>query len=805
MDNDCIIDDQRIARPATVGEKARNLFLLKRQFLVPEFCVVTTEAYVNFKGHRKIGPRFEHELRKVLEQFLEKGPIAIRSSGTAEDLSGASFAGMYATTLNVTNVDDALAAIIRTWESNDSGEVKHYCEAMKIPRGDMAVIIQHQLNPDISGVMVTQSPFSVQEILIECCRGMGEKLVSGKIAPTRYRVRGDVFKIEGADLLTRDQIAHLMDIGKTVERLFKSPQEIEWAIVNDKYYVLQSRPVLVQKAVPRRNCTVWTNANVRETIPDPISPLCWSIFDGVFFPYIFTDVFGFPITRQQYYDYRPVELLSGRLYWNVNNTMAFMKAIGPIIDLSRGGEAIDPQFISAFKAVDRQRLPEPVPRSKMYVFTFISILRVSYYLGLGFFRYGWMSRKMMKSHKAFDAISGTLTPVDDLELGLQNTQRWFDLILKRFTRRYFGGIFLSVFYLTLLSELLSLRLGKKGRTIARKTVLGIIDKTGEMVLAVHNLATIAKKSLKRLTISQLRHLHENDATFRTEFDQFLEEFGHRGPAEFDVASINWHEDPDLVYGLIKTSQDTIKRDIDRTRLIRDLLNKSRPFERFLLKLFIPRIEAFTPFRENGKHIYFRLGSKIKEQLLAMARSMQKGGFLRQERDIFFLTLPDVEGIIKNQYEQKEILRRVSTRKKQWRTYKQIAAPEIIYGTGERIFPSVTESGILSAEPLSFGKVKAKARVIRDFGESQELKRGEILVTNHTDPGWTPLFTICSGVIIEVGGLICHAAMVARELGVPAVVLGGALSLIPDGQLVELDAEEGQVRLISNAKCQMPKE
>jgi|GEM_PF-994443 len=793
------------ARPEHIGRKAWNLFLLKRKFLIPEFCAVTTEAYQDFKKYKEIMPQLERELRKVLEQFLEKGPIAIRSSGTAEDLSGASFAGMYATTLNVSNVDDALAAIIRTWESNDSAEVKRYCEVMKILPADMAVIIQHQLKPHISGVMVTQSPFSVQEVLIECCRGIGEQLVSGKITPTRYRIRGGVIKKEGEDLLTDGQIAQLMNIGKKVERLFKSPQDIEWAIANGKCYVLQSRPVLVHRAVPRRNCTVWTNANVRETIPDPISPLCWSIFDGVFFPYMFTDVFGFPITRQQYHNFRPVELLSGRLYWNVNNTIAFMKVIGPIIDLIGGGEAIDPQFVSAFKAVDIRKLPEPIPRFKMYVFTIISILRLSYYLGLGFFRYGWMSRKMAKSYASFDAISKTLTPVDDLALGLHNIQRWFELILKRFTRRYFGGIFLSVFYLTLLSELLSLRLGKSGRTIARKTILGILDKTGEMVLAVHDLAATAKKRLKRLTVSRLRHLYKTDDTFRTEFDRFLQEFGHRGPAEFDVASINWRENPDLVFGLIKTAQDTKKRNIDRTRLVRDLLNTSRPFERVLLKLFIPRIEAFTPFRENGKHIYFRFGSKIKEQLLVMARIMQRSGLLEQERDIFFLTLPDIEDVTNNQYGKAEIVRRVSMRKRQWSSYKRIAAPEIIYETGERITPFVVASEILSAEPLSFGRAKAKARIIGSFGESPKLKQGEILVTHHTDPGWTPLFTICSGVIVEVGGLICHAAMVARELGVPAVVLSGAVSLIPDGQLVELDADEGRVILITNDTCQMPNE
>lgn len=107
--------------------------------------------------------------------------------------------------------------------------------------------------------------------------------------------------------------------------------------------------------------------------------------------------------------------------------------------------------------------------------------------------------------------------------------------------------------------------------------------------------------------------------------------------------------------------------------------------------------------------------------------------------------------------------------------------------------------MLSGEPLSFGKIKARARVVKNFKDSMRLKEGEILVTHHTDPGWTPLFTIASGVVIEVGGIICHAAMVARELGVPAVVIRNATVLIPDGSLVELDADTGKVRIISKTK------
>ncbi len=786
--------------PRDIGRKAWNLFILKKYFSIPEYYVITTQTFKEYRKYRKFIPECEHELKKTLQYFLKKGSVAIRSSSTAEDMPGISFAGLYTTTLNITNIDDGIAAIIRTWNSVDSEPVKNYCERMNVPTGNMAVIIQHQLNPEVSGVMVTQSPFSVDEVLIECCRGLGEELVSGKITPTRYRVRDKELMEQKGDVpLSKKQLFELAKIGKKIEQILKSPQDIEWAIEHDKIYLLQSRPILVYASVPRRKGSVWTNANVRETIPDPISPMCWSIFDEVFFPSIFIDAFEIPITRQLYYMYRPVELLSGRLYWNVNNTIAFMKPIGPIIDLIEGGKAVDPQFVAAFNAVDIDELPKPIPTHKMLAFSIIASVRMIYYLLLGFFRYGWMSRKIVKSHKAFDGLYEQLVPVEDLAAGMMNTKKWLELVSTRFARRYFGGVFLSVFFLALLGRLLRLRMGKLGGVIARRTTIGILDKTGEMVLAINYLASFARTKLKSVTTLCLKNLHKTDKTFRHLFNTFLRDFGHRGPAEFDIASFNWREDHEMVYGLIKTAQHNKDYEIDRKVLMRNLLNRAKPYEKFVLKLFIPRIEAFTPLRENGKHIYFRIMAKLKDQLLIVAKILLRQGFLESARDIFFLTLEEIEAITKNHYKKGGVLKLVKKRKKEWRAYKQAEAPEIIYETGERITTTITPSNVLLGESLSFGKIKAKTRLIKHFSESQRLRLGEILVTHHTDPGWTPLFTVCSGIIIEVGGLICHAAMVARELGVPAVVIKGATSLIPDGTVVELDANEGRVSLISKIK------
>ena len=260
-----------------VGVKAANLVRLTQHFSVPYFVVVSTRMHREYRRKRQISAEHRKELEESLGRLLKKGRVAVRSSGTAEDMPGLSFAGMYSTTLNIDGVRDGIAAVVKCWQSVESPRVREYCRRMNVDVGDMAVILQHQLEPAVSGVMVTQSPFSISEVLIECCQDLGDSLVSGRVTPARYRIRdGKIIHHQGDELLSPEQLKKLVDHGKRIERIFKTPQDVEWAIEDDKLYILQTRPVLLHAASQRSKGTVWCNANVRETIPDPISPMTWS-------------------------------------------------------------------------------------------------------------------------------------------------------------------------------------------------------------------------------------------------------------------------------------------------------------------------------------------------------------------------------------------------------------------------------------------------------------------------------------------------------------------------------------------------
>ncbi len=792
-----IIKNYKVSQQTLVGSKAKNLFILAKYFNVPEFVVISSQGFKDYRLHRKFSVELYNELKNVLRNFFKMGPIVVRSSGVAEDLPGISFAGLYNTTLNITDFEKARAAIIRTWDSADTARVKSYCQKMNISLGDMAVIIQHQLEPEISGVMVTRSPFAGNEIMIECCRGLGEKLVAGKIIPTRYRIRGgEIVEQKGENLLSPGQIGQLVKAGKKIEKIFKSPQDIEWSFANGNLYLLQSRSILLHAAVPRRKCTVWTNANLRETLPTPVSPLAWSYLDEIILPTILIKCFRIPVSIDQYFKIHPVELLAGRAYWNLNNTMAYGKTVSILIDLLKVAN-LDPQIATASKAIDIKHLPELIPAGKMIYFSLKATLRLTYYLGLGFFRYQWMLNKIKKSQEEILSHIRHLKLSEELKSGMAIARGWAEHFINNTGRSYFGGIFLSMFHLIILGKLLSLQAGKKGTATARHTIFGIIDKTGEMVLTLNSLARLANSRLNKnkITSNDLRKLRKSDSEFSRAFNDFIYEFGHRGPGEFDMANLTWREDLDMLYQLILTAINNKNNAIDRTRIITNLLQTSSPYGRFMIKLFLPRIEAHSPLRENAKHVYFLLQARIKDQLAVIEKKLIKNGYLKKNRDIFFLTLGELDNIVNNRSTKSDIMNIVKTRKQEWQVNAKLEPPEIIYESGELITAPVVLAKSLSGEPLSYGKIRARARVIKDFNHSKRLKQGEILVTHHTDPAWTPLFTVAAGLIVEVGGVVCHGAMVARELGLPAVMLKRATSLIKDGVMVELDANLGKVSLL----------
>jgi len=789
-----------IKKPAAasrIGNKAHNLQVLAGDFDVPEFVVIPVDYHAEYLRTRRVPDRLATELRQSLSSWLASGPVAVRSSATAEDLPNLSFAGMYETVLDLAGQDSVLSAVIKVWDSNVSDRVKAYRRQHQIEAGLMAVIIQRQLKPETSGVMVTRGPVIGDEIVIECCPGLGDALVSGRIEPVRYRFRQEqVVKPDGPGLLSDEQVRELTDAGRKIEVLFGSPQDIEWAYEKNRLFILQSRPLTVHGGMPRRHCTVWSNVNLRETIPDPITPMGWSIFSDFIFYQIIHDVFTIPVTQALYDRYPMVERLLGRLYWNLNNCMAYGASVGPFIAAFKLS-SLDPQLADAVQAVDIERLPRPIPTAKLIIWGPLALLRMTRYLLKGIIAHRSIARRVNRHFAESARWTSRLEITDDPEKGLANADRWLRTWFDRYGLTYFSSIFIGIFQMIILMKLLRWRMGRRGEVLSRNAVIGILDKTGEMALAIQGLGEQARDRLKRDRIDRrdLKTLLGSDPGFRQAYRSFLDEFGHRGPGEFDFGQPNWRDDEAMALDAIQAATQARSYSVDRAAEMHKIELNLKPLARFFFRFFRPRLESLTPLRENGKHHYFKFGRRVKDQILALEAVLIERGFIKSKFDVFNLTISDLKRIVERRLSAEDCRRLVASRKEDWKKNAAVQAPDIIYETGERITAPLQSGADHAAEPLTFGRIRARARVIADFGQAPKLKKNEILVTHHSDPGWTPLFMVASGVIVEVGGLICHAAMVARELGIPAVVLKHATRLIPDGAEVELDADNGRVTII----------
>lgn len=781
--------------PEIVGAKAWNLCKIQAFVRVPKFVVVSVDAFRYYKKQGSIPVDLQKEVEHVLKEVFNDNPIAVRSSGTAEDTKGRSYAGMYATILAVSGVDATISAIKKVWESNDSQRVQSYRKIHKLAPGEMAVILQQQIDSNFSGVMTTSGKQQGGESIIECCEGLGDKLVSGKITPTRYCMKNSrIVGQSGENLLSRKEVIELYKTGQKIEKIFRMPQDIEWAYQDKYLYILQARTLTAAVQTKRKPVTVWCNANVRETIPDPISPMGYSFFEKIWIPDIMINTFGFPLTLEQYEKYPPVERVLGHLYWNITNSAAYGKSIEPILKFTGAGTAIDPQMGEAMASVDSDSIPSLLPASRMLLFSLKAMMRMSAYLIKSFFTFRHARKLIDEACVEVNELAQDMHPTTDVNKGIENVRYWGQIISGRLSKRYFSGILISVFYLAVLSKILGWRMGKRGEAMARATTYGLIDKTGEMALAMHALAEYVHEKLPSVNNESLNALHETDEYFREKFNAFIVEYGHRGPGEFDIASLTWHEDKTLVYGMFQ-NKPMGRKNIDRSDIIENLLKTLSPFERFITKLFLPRIRELTPLRETAKHYVFKIMLKVKRQLSLIEEDLIQRGFLEEKRDIYFLRIDELEALRNKTLSKEQVVDMVHKRKAEWEQCLSVDVPDIVYSDGRKVFLSGKKQGDLTGTPLSYGSVQGRARIIYSFTDAYQLHSGDILVTHHTDPGWTPLFSIVSGVVIEVGGLICHAAMVARELGLPAIVLPGATSTIPDGAEIEIDADTGTVRII----------
>lgn len=812
------------------GNKARSLLELQNLGLnVPSFFVIDTSHFMNFL--KREGEGISNETKNWLQQQLQElgnGPWAVRSSSTKEDGQEHSFAGLFESYLDLKTVEDVLVAIEACWISACSERVLTYCERFGINPAhiNMAVIVQKYITAEVAGVLFTAHPTTGndKEMLIEACRGSGEKLVSGLVNPSRYRISwfGSSSTLSGEEndhvYLSPEELSSLREIGRKVQSHYGLPQDIEFAIKDQLVYVVQSRPIT--RLQYGRELGEWTTADFRDggVSASVVSPLMWSLYSSVFsssLPQYFQNIKL--IDAIQAKETTWFQVFYGRPYWNLQAVKDIMMTLPDFNERNFDQDlSIPPTYTGNGRTT---------PLTIKGVWAAIPTL---FALRKEFSRQLKQSEELLHIFEKIEThfLSLKLECLSDSEF----SSEFANLLEEHFRveSQYFKTIYnASNAKLEFMSRLKAYK-----KACPQLEYVHLISDLGESTATqpaneLREIAEIFRSSdnlyhleqlLEHHPLVPLRALEQLPSTLSHTLTGFIQKFYYHSEKELDLRVPRWIENARFVCTTLKSLMMASGPSVELQR------QKSHTYQTALALLkaahqhtwfnIIPgglqntleklnRVRRFLWLREELRCCSSKIYYFIRQFSLELAR--RKGISSSQNplghNLVFYSSQIDLLKLAKDEISLTEFLEHAQESACYANGYAHFNAPNEIgyrYNNPTHFHVLATpapDAPTLQGIGCSAGRIKARARVISDISQAADLQAGEILVTRFTDPGWTPLFSLASGVICETGGLLSHAALISREYGIPSVLnVPSATRLIQNGQEIELDGTCGEVYL-----------
>ncbi|TCB95657.1 phosphoenolpyruvate synthase [Micromonospora zingiberis] len=750
---------------------------------------------------------------------------AVRSSATAEDSPTASFAGQHDTYLNVVGASAVLRDVSRCWASLFSERAVTYRLRNGIDhRGvQMAVVVQEMVFSEAAGILFTADPVTGNRKVasVEASFGLGEALVSGLVNADVFKVRDGaviaravatkrqavhalptggtrVRAIEPArqeqPALTDVQVVRLAQLGRRIDAQFGCPQDIEWCLVDGAFQIVQSRPITTLFPVPAvgdQENHVYVSVGHQQMMTDPMKPLGLSIWRlTALAPMhdaggrLFVDAtrhLALPATRAGLLAVMGrSDPLTRDALQSVLDRGDFVPSL-PNADPGRPPAGLVPARIETDPAI----VTELIERSQ----TSIAALRRDIRTRTGPALFDFLLEAFQEHKRVLsDPLSGQA-----IMAGMEAT--WW------------------------LNDKLSEWLGEPNAADAL-TLSAPGNVTSEMGLALLDVADVIRPHPQ--VVAFLGDVQDDDfldelpkvaggTEAREAIEAYLDRYGMRCVGEIDITRPRWRERPTTLLPVIldhvrnfepgaakrrfehgrQVAQEKTQEVLDRLRARPDGEGKASEAERM-----IERVRTFIGYREYPKYDIVSRYFVYKQALLEEAGRLVRAQVLAEREDAFFLTFEEFHEVVRTNQVDDRLIRQ---RREAFRSYQALTPPRVLTSDGEAITGAYRRDGVpagaLVGLPVSAGTVEGRARVILDLAQA-DLEPGDILVTAHTDPSWTPLFVAVAGLVTEVGGLMTHGAVIAREYGLPAVVgVLDATRLIADGQRIRVHATDGYVELL----------
>jgi rifampicin phosphotransferase len=764
-------------------------------------------------------------ISSALARLGEQAAYAVRSSATAEDLPTASFAGQHDTYLNIVGPPAILQHVSRAWASlfTDRAVTYRLRNGFDHRKVQMAVVVQRMAFPYAAGLLFTADPVTSNRRVssVEAGFGLGEPLVSGLVAADVYKVRDGAVvaktvapkrlaihaspaggtqevTIEAVrqkqPALTDAQVVRLAQLGRRIEAHFGRPQDIEWCLGGDGFQVVQSRPITTLFPVPAigdGENHVYVSVGHQQMMTDPMKPLGLSLF--------------------QLTALRPMYEAGGRLFVDVAQNLASPTSRARLLELLGKsdpliGDALQTilergDFIPSTPDDGRGRLPaggasDPIDADPAVAAALIG--------------------RSEESIAALKRTIGTKSGSALFDFILADIQELKRILLDPQSHRVIMSAMEATWWL---NEHLEAWLGEKNAadTLTQSVPNNV---TAEMGLALLDVADAIRPHPD--VVAFLEHVEDEDflddladlaggGEARDALRAYLDKYGMRCVGEIDITRPRWSERPAALVPMLLSDIKNCEPGAGERRFEQGR-HDAREWERELLerlralpdgerkaeeaKRMIDRVRTFTGYREYPKYGIVSRYFVYKQALLEEAERLVRAGVLGEQEDIFSLTFDELHDVVRTNEVDAEL---ISQREHAFRSYQALTPPRVLTSEGEVITGTYSRddlpSGALIGLPVSAGTIDGRARVILDMAEAK-VEPGDILVTAHTDPSWSPLFVAIKGLVTEVGGLMTHGAVIAREYGLPAVVgVERATRLIRDGQWIRVHGTDGYVELL----------
>ncbi|WP_143307533.1 phosphoenolpyruvate synthase [Chitinophaga vietnamensis] len=763
----------------------------------------------------------------------ETRAYAVRSSATAEDLPAASFAGQQDTYLNIIGKTAILQHISKCWASlfTDRAIIYRLQNGFDHRQVYLSVIIQQMVFPQTAGILFTADPVTANRkvLSIDASFGLGEALVAGRVNADVYKVRdGEIIdkKIAAKQLaiyalktggakeekiapaqqnkpaLTDEQVLQLAGIGRKIEAHFGQPQDIEWCWADDVFYIVQSRPITTLYPIPEvsdNDNHVYLSVGHQQMMTDPLKPFGLSFF---------------LLTA-----HGTMHSAGGRLFVDVSKSLAAPASRDNLLNVV----GADPLIKGALTTIlERKDFIKPLPDDGKGP----GVIRGSKGLSVAdilapITNDPAIPAELIRKNQASIAILKeeiqTKSGVGVFDFIREDIQRLKQVLFDPQSSRVFMAAIHASFWI---NEKMEAWLGEKNAAdVLTQSVPNNV--TSEMGLALLDLADVIRPYPE--VIHYLQHLEKEDflddlhrldggEITATAIRTFLDKYGMRCAGEIDITRTRWSEKPatlaPLLLGNIRNfAPGASKRKFEQG--LREAKEKEQSLLERLKQLpdgeqkadearqMISVIRHFMGYREYPKYGWMSCYFVYKQALLKEVAQLVQANILAEKEDSYYLTFDELREVVRTHQVDEQL---IWQRKEAYKLFEKLSPPRVMTSDGEIITGRYNREhlpdGAIAGLAVSSGVIEGRARVILNM-EDANLEEGDILVTAFTDPSWTPLFLSIKGLVTEVGGLMTHGAVIAREYGLPAVVgVEQATSLIKDGQRIRVNGTSGYIEILT---------